>query len=474
MNFRIIFAIAIGMFVTNLDATILNIAFPTLAVKFNVGTGRISLIELGYLITLCTFLPVFAKIGEKKGTVYILRWGYVVFIATTVLCGLSPDLITLIILRSAQGIGGAMLLSVGNSLIVQHIPAEFRGRAYGINTLLGGVGFALGSPVGGFLTYHFGWRSVFFVSIIPAIAGLLLARKYLENKGSERTAVPKFDISGSVIFFICLATLIFILNSGHHFGLTSIPIMAAAGVLVISLACFIANEKRATDPLINLSLFKNKNITLGLYAGMAAVVILDGMSFLFPFYFENIRGFSTVKAGLILGSFPLLTLFFSPLSGWLVDRFDARLVCAGSGSLLVLSTFLFSYFDSTAGLVNIFVAFIIFAIGLSLFLTANTALVMGHSHDGSENTLSALYSLIQTLGSAIGVAGFEMAYSLHISNPDTPVNAIPVNVLSEGFRVASITACAFSVSLFVVSLIARADKNEKLPVHGLAIKEAVK
>ncbi len=447
MNLQVIIAITMGMFVTNLDATIVNIAFPSMARQFEVGTDLIALVELSYLVMICSLLPVFAKIGQRRGAAFVMRMGYVTFTVATLFCALAPNLPLLIVARGLQGVGGAMLMAVGNALIVTHVPEQARGRAFGINTVLGAVGFAVGSPLGGLLTDQLGWRSVFVATIFPTLLGFALARRHLSD-GPAFSSRSSFDFAGASGLFVGLSTLVLLFNQGIDRGAASGPVLGLIGIGLIGFGAFIVAEKRAADPIITLRVFRHAGIALGLYGGFACVIVLDGMFFIMPFFFQQAQGYSVANSGLLLGVFPLLAMVASPLAGWLVDRLNARLVSVGASLIIIAGTLLFTFFSATTSLAATLMAAAALSLGISMFLPANTALVMSHTGVASATELSALYSLTQSLGSAIGVAGLEMAYSLGFRE-----GVVSVPLMVEGFRRASWTALVIALSLTIASLI---------------------
>ncbi|MDX9822510.1 MAG: MFS transporter [Syntrophales bacterium] len=461
MNLQVIIAITMGMFVTNLDATIVNIAFPSMARQFEVGTDLIALVELSYLVMICSLLPVFAKIGQRRGTAFVLRAGYVTFTVATLFCAAAPNLPLLIVARGLQGVGGAMLMAVGNALIVTHVPEHARGRAFGINTVLGAIGFAVGSPLGGLLTDQFGWRSVFVATIFPTVFGFALARRRLSD-GPPLPSRSGFDFAGASGLFVGLSSLVLLFNQGMDRGAASAPALGLIVIGLIGFGAFVAAEKRAADPIITLGVFRHAGVALGLYGGLACVVVLDGMFFIMPFFFQEAQGYSVTDSGLLLGVFPLLAMVASPLAGWLVDRLNARLVSIGAGLIIIAGTLLFTFFSATTSLAVTLMAAAALSVGISMFLPANTALVMSHAGVATVTELSALYSLTQSLGSAVGVACLEMAYSLGFREG---VASVPLMV--EGFRRASWVSLVIALSLTIASIalkIVRKSGNPDPPI----------
>jgi len=157
MDFRslmIIFAVSVSVFMVNLDVSITNIAMPSLNAYFKVGTGDTAKIVLSYLLSLSGFLLVFGKLSDEFGSKNVFIPGVLVFKIASILCAFSDTLMLLIASRFLQGIGGAMIAATYGAIVMQYLPQNISGKAFGLITAAGGVGFALGAPIGGYIIEH--------------------------------------------------------------------------------------------------------------------------------------------------------------------------------------------------------------------------------------------------------------------------------------------------------------------------------
>lgn len=459
----VITAISLAAFIANLDATIVYISLPTMSREFNVDTSQISWVVLSYLLALCSFLLVFGRLSDMKGSRRIFLWGYLVFITTSFLCGTAQGLGTLIAMRAAQGIGGAMLFSTTNIIIVQYLPEEIRGRAFGMMAVFAGIGIALGSPVGGFLLTHLGWQWIFFVNVPFGIFGLVLAMKVLPPLPTPDQRGLTFDLLGVLLSVVCLSTLVYVLNSGSKLGWLSPAILMSAAVSVVCAVTFVIRERRITQPLVDLGIFRILPLTSALMASFLGIVIFDGFGFVFPFFFDRVKEFSPDKTGMILGITPVVAGLVSPVAGFLVDRLRPRAVCVWSTAAQIIATAIFCTFDAATGYAPIIVSYVLFGAAISGFFTASATLVMSHAPTGKEGITSALLSMFQFSGAIFGVCLFETVYSFRFTarHASTAVLEIPAAEIAIGYRDAAIFGLALGVIAFALMVFL---KNKKGPV----------
>jgi MFS family permease len=373
----------------------------------------------------------------------------------------------LTVMRAAQGIGGAMLFSTTSLVIVQYLPEEIRGRAFGMMAVFGSIGVALGAPVGGLLLAHLGWRWIFFVNVPFGLLGLVLSMKVLPPLPAPDQRGLAFDLPGALVSMACLSTLVFALNAGAERGWLSPVIVGSAAASVVCAAAFVLRERRAAQPLVDLGIFRNPALTLALMASLVVIVIFDGFSFVFPFFFDRVKGFPPDKTGLILGIFPVVSGLVSPVAGLLVDRLRPRGVCIGSTAALLAATAIFCTFDASTGYAPIVVSYVLYGAAIAAFFTASSTLTMSHAPAGKEGITSALLSMFQFSGSIFGVCLFETIYSLRFVEHHAAGTSIqiPVAEVAVGYRDAAI----FGLALGVVAMALTAFlKNKKGPAPAPA------
>ncbi|HTX89466.1 MAG TPA: MFS transporter, partial [Bacteroidales bacterium] len=253
-------AIAIAMFMTNLDTSIVNIAMPTLARYFQADTDGVSRVVLSYLLAMVSFLLIFGQISDRRGHERIFLLGYAVFTLASALCGFAPTLLLLNLFRFLQGIGSAMLLASWGAIAVKYIPAEIRGRVFGIITVFGGVGMALGAPVGGFLLTWLSWRWIFLINLPFGFLAIVLIRMVLDLKHTPASSGVKFDYLGSGLSLVGLFCLFLLLNTGKDAGWLCTKSIILGSVAILGLTGFYFRERNIPSPLLNIRHLSQRNL----------------------------------------------------------------------------------------------------------------------------------------------------------------------------------------------------------------------
>ncbi|MBC8527584.1 MAG: MFS transporter [Candidatus Cloacimonetes bacterium] len=454
-NLLTVITVSIAIFLTNMDISIVNIALPTLSKIYNVDTSEVSRVILMYLLSMVSFLLVCGKLSDIKGSERIFKYGFAVFTISSLLCSLAPNLHFLNIFRFAQGIGGAMLLATFGAIVVKYLPADKRGRAFGFIIVFGGVGYALGAPVGGLLIQYLSWRWIFLINIPIGIGAMFLANSVLNKKNPTTPLKNKFDILGALLSFVGLISFLYMLNSGKDAGWLSLKSVTLFFVSILCFILFIFQEKKFPSPIMDITVFRNKHLAFGLLTIIFAIMILGGMNFLFPFFFDFVRKLSPGQTGLLLMIFPLTTTLVSPVSGYFSDKKSPKLICCLAMIFLTISCILFFFFNIERTYYFIIFSFIIFGISVAMFSTSNTTLIMSHATAGNEGMLSASLSVFTKLGSAIGISFFEIIYSLKFTNKADFI--VQTNKIVDGFR----NAALFGVVVGILGVLAAIISKEK-------------
>src|SRR6266849_6177036 len=271
MNKWIVFVLAASAsFMTTLDGSIVNIGLPSIARTFHTGvSGATEWIIIGYLVVIAAVLLTCGRLADMFGRKPIFLTGLVVFILGSALSGLAPSLLLLILARLFQGIGGALIFSVNVAMITSIFPSNERGLALGLNAVVVSLGVAAGPTIGGIITQYLTWRWIFYVN------------------------VP-----------ICM--------------------LATLGISIVMLSVGVYVETHIEHPLLNLRLVSNRVFAFANISFMLCMMASFAPGFLLPFYFEQLRGFSTIQTGLMMTPLPLMLAIVAPLSGSLADRLGSR------------------------------------------------------------------------------------------------------------------------------------------------------
>jgi len=449
-------ASATAIFMVNLDITIVNIAIPTFCRLFAIDPTDASMVVLSYLLALTGFLLVAGKLSDRFGTERVFMLGYFVFSAGSLLCALAHSFTALVLFRFIQGLGSSLLFATSAVIVVRYVAPEKRGRAYGLNGLFAGIAFALGSPVGGFLIHSLGWQWIFLVNIPVSIVGISLSLYSFVWPRMERSE-SGFDYMGSLLSFLALTSMLFALNRGEDMGWHSPAILCSIALAALFFTLFITHEKKCSCPILEVSLFKNMKLNATLMANFIYLMLLCGITFVLPFYFEELKGFTPQKAGLFMMIFPILSMFISPLSGYLSDRIGPRTVCVTGMGLFLAACSVFLCFTAATPDHVIVVTELVLGLGMALFMTAVLTMVMTFAEPGNLGMLSAIKAVVPQIGASIGVAVFAFLYNMPShAVPGTELQANPALFLA-GYR----SAMLFGVVLAVAGIVASALSGPK-------------
>ena len=256
--------ISVGIFtlMATLDGSIVNIALPVISKNLHIGMNMAEWVVSIYLVTICIFLLMFGKIADSIGKIKVFKIGSILFIAGSIVCGLSNSLIVLLLGRVLQAIGASMAMATNNGIITQTFPLSERGYALGYIGSFVSIGAIAGPGIGGIILGHFHWSYIFWINLPIGIIALLLG--YFNLPKTESTNPKKFDTKGFLAYFVTLLLFFSAIFIGQAVGFTKPYIIVTFVVALICLWLFLRIEKRVANPMIELRIFKNHNFTLGL------------------------------------------------------------------------------------------------------------------------------------------------------------------------------------------------------------------
>lgn len=405
--------VSIGAFVGQLDATIVQLALPTLASTFDAGLHAVSWVSLGYLVAFASFLPIFGRVCQMYGRKTLYLVGYLVFVASSALCALAPDLPSLVAARVVQGIGGALLGANSIAILVTAVPEEKRGRALGVFAAAQAIGMSAGPAVGGIVLGALGWPWIFWLTVpfglLAAIAGWVALPR---TSGARPEA--RFDWLGALLLAPALVILVRALNHAAGWGLTSPQTLGSVVLATGLLWLLVRQERRAALPLVDLKLFANPGFALGATAVVLGYAMLYAMFFLMSFLLEHGYGERAWEAGLHLAVIPVILGLVAPLSGGLADRIGIRVLGAGGMGVCLLGLMVLGLGvgDPAASQLMSFAAFMLFGAGLGLFIAPNNHATLKAAPPELATQAGSLLNLMRVLGTSLGVAGATATLSL--------------------------------------------------------------
>ncbi|HEX9169556.1 MAG TPA: MFS transporter [Roseiarcus sp.] len=398
----------IGAFMGQVDVSIVQLALPSLEDAFDASLHSVSWVAVAYVLGFAAALPAFSRLAEISGrkTLYIV--GFALFGLFSALCGLAPNLPSLIILRVLQGASGAMAGANSVVILVSAAGPERRGKALGVMAAAQAIGLSLGPTLGGALLSASGWRSIFWVTVPFAVVGGALAWLVVP-KTTALAEDRRFDASGAALLAPGLIALLLVISEGRSWGLTP-PLLDSAGAAAILMGLFVWREIRAPTPLIDLRLFRSSAFSAGCVGVVISYAMLYGM--FFAMSFALIRGYHdpAFAAGLRLTVIPVALGLVAPFGGALSDK-RPRLVMVSGMAVCFASTLAIVGLitGSSASIAEVMAVLAAFGVGLGLYIAPNNSATIAAAPADKSGVAGGLLNLLRVFGTGLGVAAASTA-----------------------------------------------------------------
>lgn len=456
----VVLTVCIGAFMAALDASIVNIALPALQQQFHIGMNAVEWVSLVYLLTLASLIVTFGRIADMFGRRWMYASGFLVFMISSFLCGVSSGLSALLLWRVFQAVGAAMLQANSVAIITAITPSGDRGKAIGIQASAQGIGLTLGPALGGAIITYLDWRWLFFVNIPIGIFGIILAFLLLP-KDKTKSSSRHFDYWGFLFLTPSLIGLIYVLSMGTKQGWTSPLILLCISIAFIGFAAFVREEQRSKAPLVDFTLFRNPSFTYGSITGVLSFTMLYAVLLLTPYFIESILHVTTITSGLILTIIPFGMTLFTPISGMIADKFGIRaptiigMSFASTGCMLLACIGgSYTYFLLVTGL-------FLLGVGMGTFTPPNNSSVMGSAPSSRLGVAGGILNMARTFGMGFGVTFGGLFYQLFFSL-NTQVHKTGEQAMIPAFRYTYFTITLLGIAALIISA-TRKQTNQPHP-----------
>ncbi|GAA6618232.1 MFS transporter [Scytonema sp. NUACC26] len=454
----VLVGVGLGVFMSTLDVGIVNVALPSLVQTFHTDFPTTQWAVLSYQLVSSGLVLGATRLGDMWGKKYLYLGGLIIFTLSSLLCGMAPGIGWLIGFRALQGLGGVFISGLGLAIVTEIFPSSERGRAVGIIGSVVSLGIASGPSAGGLLLDWFGWRTIFLINIPLGIVTSFLIARVVPPSG-RIAGKQKFDYFGAMLAVLTLGNFGLGMTFGQSQGFSSVNALVLLSLAVLSFLSFLVVESILEQPLLELNLFRNLHLSMGLFTGWLAFTVIGGALLITPFFLERVKEYPTAKVGLLLAVSPVLSGLIAPLAGLLSDRFGSRLISSIGLALMIGGCLGISTFDAQLTELGYVQRYFIYGIGLGLFQSPNNSAVMGAASRERLGIASGLLSLSRTSGNTVGVSLIGAVFGGLIASvaAGADVSVAPPVAIVTGFQ----GTFRFAALILCIAAIASVSRFEK-------------
>lgn len=463
MQSRLLAAIWLSSFLVSLDYSAVNVALPTLAREFNVGTSDVVWAALSYQTVVVALTLTTGAATSRIGYLKALVWSLGLFAIASLASAVSSTLWVLVGMRILQGIGASVMFAIGPAVIKTMFRSDTHGRVFAIFSTGATAGLCSGPAIGGQLTGMFGWEAIFLFSLAAALLaiGLVLSTSThaaLQTRQEPPLASESVNLASIALASAALLMLVLGLNQGQERNWTSPPILLLFAGSLVAVGVLVLREHRSSNPIVDAQLFASPGF---LHAGAVLFLVLvafGGCVFLMPFYFEWFRKLDVDSVGLLLMAQPAASIAVSIAAGLTLAEIGRRALCSVGVSLFAMGLGIFAVASSDAGLAVFIVGLCLMGAGQALFYPTLMQISMAGVPDRLAASASGLQASTRSLSQLLGVILFETMFSGMFpmaQRAEVAANATGPMLLDmqSAFRTVFCLGVGFALAAFLLAIL---------------------
>jgi EmrB/QacA subfamily drug resistance transporter len=458
-----LFALCLGFFMILVDSTIVSVATPAIIADLRADVVEVVWVTSAYLLAYAVPVLITGRLGDRFGPKRIYLLGLTVFTLSSLWCGLTGTIEGLIVARVFQGLGASMMTPQTLAIITRIFPAERRGRAMALWGATAGVAMLVGPILGGVLVDVAGWEWIFFINLPVGVLGFVLAWRLVPDLP---THMHRFDWVGVALSGVGMFLLVFGIQEGNQYdwgtitGVVTVPLLIGTGLVVLGLF-LVWEAHHRPEPLVPLSLFRDRNFSLGNVAISSMAFAITAMAFPIMLYAQLVRDLSPTGAALLLVPMAFMSIVLAPGVGRLTDRVHPRLLTGvGFTAAIVSLVWLSRVMTPEAATWQILLPMALLGVGNACVWAPNSATTTRNLPLHQAGAGAGVYNATRQVGAVLGSAAIAVlmdarlvAQGLRFEPTEAGGGTLPAEVLGR-FSEAMSEAMLLPPAILVVGLLA--------------------
>ncbi len=431
----VLISIMLAMFMSAIEVTIVATAMPSIVAELG-GFSLFSWVFSAFLLSQAVTIPIYGKLADLYGRKPVFTFGIIVFLFGSLLCGFAQTMNTLILFRLIQGFGAGAVLPIASTIVGDIFNLDERARIQGYLASVWGVSSLIGPALGAFFVQYVHWSWIFWVNLPLGLLALVGIWLFLEETLQKHE--HKIDFIGSALLFISISTLMVVfIQGGTIWAWTSAQTILLLGVFIAGITLFIVQEKRASEPIMPLGIWKDSLIVVSNLATLTTGVIIIGISTFLPTYIQGVMQQTPTIAGFSLAFMSIGWPLASAFAGKLMLKYDFRRIAIIGGFWIVLGSLFFITLNPERGWLWAGAGSFLIGIGMGLartvFIIAIQNSVAWEKRGVATATNMFMSILGNTLGAALlgGILNSSLTRYLKAANGQLALNVDVINVLLD-------------------------------------------
>jgi EmrB/QacA subfamily drug resistance transporter len=469
----VLVVVAIAQFMVILDASVVNVALPSIQRDVGFSEQSLSWVLNAYTLLFGGFLLLGGRAADRLGRRRLFMAGIALFSAASLACGLSQSEATLLVARAAQGLGGAMVSPAALSIILTTFAeGSERNRALAVWGAIAGAGGAVGLLLGGAIVEVLSWRWVFFINVPIGAAVLVLAPRILAESRAEGVR-RGYDVEGATTITLGTMALVFTLIKANDWGWGSTRTLVGLAVSAALLVAFVWIERRNANPLVPLRIFSNRSLAASDATMLLVAAALFGVFFFCTLYLQQVLGYNALKTGVAYLPLSISLIVASGLASRVVDRLTPKPVLVGGLLIATVGFALFTRLDAEGDYAGqVLPAMIVIGVGVGMSFVPITIAATTGVAAGDSGLASGLLNTTQQVGGSLGLAVLSAVSTSRSTSALDDGSPLPV-ALTHGFTGAfTVSAILCAVAAVVAMLVIPGRRREAEDVRAATVAMA--